>query len=527
MENLKSKSSILSFFIVWFAYLIFYGFFTTVIRDNGYLNFEPLYITYHLNNLSVSSDELVKEFFMSYPMLTNILSYPFAIISKIDAPYYASIFYTSFFTTLLVFLVGDKKKRFIKVLLFFYFLLSPITIYAATSGTSLYAFYILYFAIFFYLFNYIKKFTTYHITILSIILSLTVFLDYRLLWLLLILFIQIFVFSIYGVKGIGSNAIVVKFVKITQNISLRRKFTGHLNSMMFIIGFFPVVTLLLYLLTNYLMGNDFYYFYSDVGSKWNGNRSLSILDANVLTELNNKAVNDFSFLSLMMCLTPLYIYEVLFNLRKGLKLLVMSAVPILLYILLRDSKIEYMGLFYYVLIPSTAIASIITATYQDFDKKKIQYLGYTFVFATSIYGEYTYFKESVFTSEQVYFDDVVNKEQIGVLTEYKNGGRFLKFNTPKKSVILCDKSIMYPLIAFNQRHNVFISNETKEFKKAIYNPKRYCDYMIISNRKSPFYYLDKVEVNLEEAKKTDLSYNTYRSKVVFVCNSYRIVEIIK
>lgn len=529
MGKVKLKSSIFVFFIIWFIYAVFYGFITTIIREKGYLNFEPLFISYHLNIFFGGHEDLVKDFFMSYPLLTNVLSYPFSIFSNIDAPFMASIFYTSFFTTYAVTNVGEeggKRNKTIKVLLFLYFLISPITIYAATSGTSLYAFYIIYFLIFYYLFNYIKNFTTYHITILSIVFSLVVFLDYRILWILLILFFHIFVFSIYGVKGLTSN-VVVNFVKITQHTSLRRKFTGHLNSMVFIIGFFPVVSLLLYLFTNYLMGNDPFYFYNDLGAKWNGNRILSILDSDSVTELNNKAVNNFSFLKLLIFLTPLYFFEFVSSYKRGLKLFLFTVVPLLLYGLLKDSKIEFMGLFYYAMLIASAIASIVSRNHNYSSKKIIRKLSYVFIFIISIYGEYLYFKGSSFTSEHVYYSSVVNDQQIDDLVQYKNGGRFLALNTPDESVILCDRSIMYPLIAYNKMNNVFIANESGDFKKALYNPEKYCDYIIISNNKSKFYFLDKVRVNLEDIKKADSEYSGYRSKVVYNCKAFRVLEIIK
>lgn len=525
MDKINSKSSVFVFFIIWFVYLAFFSFITVVIRENGYLNFEPLYITNHINTL-FRDGELVKNFFLSYPLLTNVLSYPFSVFNAEDAPFFASVFYTSLFSTWVVTLVGKHKSKVIKILLFLYFLFSPITFYVATSGTSLYAFYILYFLIFYYLFNYIKKFTTYHITILSIILSLAVFLDYRILWILLILFFYVFVFTVYGIKGLESNTII-KFIKITQHNSLRRKFRGHLNSMVFIIGFFPVVSLLLYLFINYLMGDDLYYFYNTLGSKWNSNRLLSLLNPDTVTAMNNKAVNDFSFLNLVVFIIPIYIYELVTNYKNELKVFVLLLVPALLYVLVRDSKIEYMGLFYYVLLIASAIASIATSTYKDTKYKMLRNISYACLFIISICGEYSYFKQSSFASEQVFYKSVVEKENNRVLTQYKNGGRYLAYNTPKNSIVLCDRSIMYPLVAYNQKNNLFISNTSLDFKKSIYDPKKYCDYIVMSNSKSPHYFLDRVVVNFQELsiKKTD--YNGYKSKVVYVCDAFRIVKVIK
>jgi len=525
MDKIKSNSSTLAFFIIWFIYIATYSFVTMMIREDGYLNFEPLFITSHINTL-FTSGELVKNFFLSYPLLTNTLAYPFAIFGTEDAPFFASIFYTSLFSTMVVTLIGKEKNYTLKGILFLYFLISPLNIYAATSGTSVYAFYILYFLIFYYLLSYIKKFTTYHISTLSIILSLAIFLDYRILWLLVILFIYIFVFSIYGVKGLTSN-LVVNYIKITQHNSLRRKFRGRLSSMLFITGFFPITSLLLYLFINYLMGDDAFYFYNTVDSKWNGNSFLSLIDYNTITGLNNKAVNDFSFFNIVFFITPIYVFELVSNYKKGLKLFILLLVPLLLYVLVRDSQIDYMGLHYYILIIAAGIASIATTPDKYTTIKPARCIGYALLFALSIYGEYLYLEKSTFTSEQIFYKSVVEKEQNHLLLQYKKGARFLAANTPKKSVILCDRSIMYPIVAYNKKHNSFISNASVKFKSMLNNPKKHCDYLIISNTKSPLYHLDKVETNLSNIAKRTSSANSYRSKVIYYCEAFRIVEIIK
>lgn len=522
----KFSSSIISFFIIWLVYVVFYGCVTTIIRENGYLNYEPLFTSFHLNVFLNGEGNVVKDFFLSYPLLTNILSYPFSVFSLVDAPFFASIFYTSLFSTYIVYSVGAKQNRVIKIIFFLYLLVSPITIYAATSGTSVYAFYILYFLIFFYLFNYIKKFTTYHITILSIILSFSVVLDYRILWILLILFFHVFVFSIYGVKGLSSNPIV-KFVKITQNISLRRKYIGHLNSMVFIIGFFPLVTLILYFFINYLMGDNSLYFYNNPVAKWNGHKILSIVHRDLIAEFDNKAVNDFSFLKLLVFLIPLYLLELFTSYKKELKMFLLLSVPLLLFVLVRDSKIEYMGLFYYIVFISSSIASVVTRNHNYINKKILRYFAYVCVLCVSVYAEYEYFKKSTFTSESLYYTSIVNNKNSKILEQYRIGGTFLKVNTNSGSIVLCDRSIMYPLIAYNDMNNVFIENGSADFQKALYNPKKHCDYMVISNEKSPFYETDKINVDMQYIYKRTNSSVFYRSKIIFTCDFFRIVEIIR
>ena len=521
MDKIKSKSSTIVFFAIWFIYIAFFSFIITVIREDGYLNFEPLFITSHVTTL-FEGGELVKNFFLSYPLITNVLSYPFSVFSPEDAPFFASVFYMSLFATAVVTIVGQEKNKVIKGLLFLYFLFSPVTIYAATSGTSVYAFFALYFLIFYYLFNYIKKFTTYHITILSIILSLTVFLDYRILLLLLLLLLYAFVFSIYGVKGLKSDNII-----ITQHLSLRRKLRGRLVSMVFIIGFFPVTTLLLYLFINYLMGNDFFYFFDSLETKWNGNSFFSLLKPDTLVGINNRAVNDFSFLDIVIFLMPIYLFELVVHYKKGLKIFILLLAPILLYILERDSITDYMSLSYYTILIACGIASIATTPDTFFKLKKLSYFFYACLFVISIYGEYFYLKKSSFTSEQIYYKSVVEKKQNTVLLEYKEAGEFLASNTPENSVILCDRSILYPIIACNSKNNIFISNSSDEFEKAIYNPNNHCDYIILTNTKSPYHFLDKVDVSLRNNKNNKFSIYSERTEVVYYSHSFTIVKLVK
>jgi len=524
MSKITSTSSKLIFFIIWFVYLVFYSLATTIIRENGYLNFEPLFITSHINTL-FDRGELVKNLFLSYPVLTNVLAYPFSVFSAIDAPFFASIFYTSLFTTTVVTIVGNKNNKVVKTLLFLYFLFSPITFYAATSGTSLYAFYILYFLIFSYLFNYIKKFTTYHITILSIVLSLVVFLDYRILWILLILIFHAFAFSVYGIKGLLTNP-SVKYVKITQNSSLRRKYIGHLNSLVFIVGFFPLATLLIYLFINYLMGDNSHYFYETLTARWNGNHDLSLLNKeNLITNLDEKAVNEFSFLFVVSFITPLFLFQLVDNYKKELKVLVLMSVPALLYVLVRESKIEYMGLHYYILLLGVAIASISTASNGCLSKNRSRYIVYTFMFLLSIYGECNYLKKSIYSSEEIFYNSVVEHKNNKELEDFKAAGIFLKYNTPENSKVLCDRSIMYPVIAYSARNNKFISNVSEKYKLAIREPAKYCNYLILSNHKSSLYFLDKLATRFEEKKRFKDS--KYRSRVVFSCKTLRIIEFIK
>jgi hypothetical protein len=363
--------------------------------------------------------------------------------------------------------------------------------------------------------------------ILSIILSLAIFLDYRILWILLLLVFYVFVFSIYGVKGLSSSNTIIKYIKISQHHSLRRKFRGRLGSMLFIIGFFPITGLLLYFIINYLIGNDAYYFYDSLDTSWNGNSILSILDPNTITSLNNKAVNNYSFFNIVIYLTPIYLFEIVSHYKKSLKVFIFLLVPLLLYVLVRESKIDYMSLSYYIIIIAAGIASIASTPDKHFKIKLFNYLGYACLFTVSIYGEYQYLEKSNFTSEQVYYKSLIENEQNDLLLQYKNGARYLASKTPENSIVLCDRSIMYPIVAYNKKNNFFISNSSIDFKKAIYNPKENCDYIIISNTTSPLYFYDKIEATFKDIKEKGLGVNSYRTETIYFCDAFKILKVLK
>ncbi|MEO9571475.1 MAG: hypothetical protein ABJG40_09795, partial [Polaribacter sp.] len=415
----------------------------------------------------------------------------------------------------------------IKSLLFTYFLFSPITIYSACSGTSLYAFYILYFFIFYYLFHYIKKFTTYHIAILSIILSLSIFLDHRILWIFLILFFYIFVFSVYGIKGLGTSNFIIKYIKITQHNSLRRKFRGHLFSMIFIIGFFPISGFILYLTINYLIGDNFFYFYENLESKWNANTFLSIVETDTITNLKNRAVNHYSFAQIIIFITPIYLFEIISHYKEGLKVFVLLLVPIFIFVLIKDRSLNYMSLSYYVVFIASGIASITVTQNKLFKLKIVNYLSFTFLFLISIFGEYYYLEKSNFTSEQIFYQSIINNTHNKTLQDYKNGGRFLAINTTLNSIVLCDKSIMYPIIAYNKKNNFFIPNSSPLYKKAIINPQSTCDYIIVSNKTSPYYKYDKTETSLKEQLQKKNGDKNYLTETVYYCNTFKIIKVLK
>lgn len=516
----KLKSSTLVFFIIWFIYIAFFSITTTIFRENGYLNFEPSYITKHINTL-FQNGELVKNFFLSYPLLTNLLAYPFALISTIDAPFFASIFYSSLFYTFVVTKVGNYKGNLFKLIIFLYFLCSPVSIYVATSGASVYAFFILYFFIFYYLFNYLKKFTTYHLTILSIVLSTAVFLEFKILWLLLVLFFYVFVFSIYKIKGLSYSNVIIKYIKISQHKSLRRKFRGHFFSIIFIIGFLPVSGLLLYLLINYLMGNDSLYFFTNLESRWNANKVFNNITSESFTFLKNRAANDYSFIKVIIYLAPLFLFEIISSYKDALKVFILVLVPLVLFTFLKDSTIAYMSLSYYTLIIAAAIASFTANKNKFLTSKSITYLAYFLVFLANIFGEYYYLKQSSYTSEKVYFNSTINNTQNKILQQYKNGGRYLLLNTPKDSKVLCDNSLFYGIIAFNEQNNYFVPNASNVYNTAISNPKGNLDYIILTNKKSKNYLYDKVGIELTKKQKK------YTTKVVYFTEEFKILKILK
>jgi hypothetical protein len=297
--------------------------------------------------------------------------------------------------------------------------------------------------------------------------------------------------------------------------------------MLFIVGFLPISILLLYFLINYLIGNNYLYFYSNSESKWNAVSFFNFINSDVLTTLKNKAVNDYSYIKLIIYLTPIFLFEIISYFKENIKLFVMLLVPLLLFTLLKDRSSDYINLSFFIIIVASGVASFSANKNKLLVKNKFNYLIYFLIFSISIFGEYNYFKESNYTSENIYYNSVIYNKHNKILQKQQEGGSYLAVSTLKDSRVLMDKSLFYTIVAFNKKNNYFITNSSIEFKKAINNPIKNCEYIVVANPKSKLYPLDKVSIKLFQETEHKQAFSDYKTKIVYFNEEFKILKVLK
>jgi hypothetical protein len=90
-----------------------------------------------------------------------------------------------------------------------------------------------------------------------------------------------------------------------------------------------------------------------------------------------------------------------------------------------------------------------------------------------------------------------------------------------------DKSLFYTIVAFNKKNNYFITNSSIEFKKAINNPIKNCEYIVVANPKSKLYPLDKVSIKLFQETEHKQAFSDYKTKIVYFNEEFKILKVLK
>ncbi|NIJ44675.1 hypothetical protein FHR24_001114 [Wenyingzhuangia heitensis] len=514
------KTNRIKYLIIFFSYTVIYGLFLTIIRNDGYLNFEPLYVSHNFLMLKNPDIDLVKKFFFSYPILTHILAYPFSFINSLDAPFYASILFTSFLNTFIVRTIAKQTNVLFSIIVFIYLLTSPIFIYAATSGTSFYVYIIIYFYLFYMLFNYVKNYSIYYLTLCSIAISFIPFLDYKLLWIVLMLIPLLFIFTVKNFHDKDSG-FILDLIRISKDKNSQKLFISNFISMVLIISFLPISVFLIYLMINNLYGDDFFFFLINNTSGWNNNNINNLTSTLGNLEYSLNAVNSFAVIKIILLISAFYCLEFVIDIKQSIKVVILAIIPVILILLMREQKIEMINLNFLVVFHIIAIASFLTFYKQNTLKSKnLKLTIYSLFFIGMIYGEFHYFKSSISIQEKNFFTSVTKNETNEILELNKRGAIFILNSIPLNSTILCDNSVFYPIITFDNNTHHFLENLSDDFTKALKKPAKHADYIIISKENSPLYSKDILAYYIKENAAL-LNHIIYESKY------YQILKVRK
>lgn len=486
------KKNYFVYFFIFSLYAIFYGSITTYLKVNGYTNFEHLFISHNFILGQGENGEIIKKFFFSYPILTHIIAFPFSFINNLDSPFYASILCTALLNTFIVKRISTEKFSFFSFIVFLYLLISPIQIYAATSGTSFYLYYTIYFLLFYFLYNYTISYATYYLTLTSLIISLIPLLNHKLLWTMLLLVPILFFYSAISMQGLNTN-IVARLSRIFSNVSLRRRFIGRFFSMNVIIVFFPITIYFVYLFINQLYGGDYLFFTKNNTSSWNTMRVNDLVQIDNQYKLSLNADNNLNFITLILGLCIIFIVELLTDLNNKIKLSSFLIAPCLIVILLKNSNVEMLKLNYFSIFLCLALASFVSFNMKNFKRKPIlKKVIYSLAFVLSVYLEFQYFTKTIDVQEKVFYESAILKKKNVILENYQSAIRYIDTHISPEEVILCDNSVFFPIISLDNKNHYFIQNLSEDYVLALNAPHKFSDYVIVSKENSPFYNQDNL-----------------------------------
>lgn len=473
--------------------LLLFGTYYTVVSfflvDASYLNLEHLFLTNQLYSLFEKNVNTLEIFYFSSPLLHQIAAMPFGFFDAFIAPVITSLLAISILGAFVVNALLKSKQKVFAVLGGVYFLVSPVMIYAAVSGSSLYLHIILLFIIFYFFLRFVFDNTTFNLILVSLAISLFIFLDYRFLYFVLFLIPLFFLYSIYLTIGVRRSFIKTIDV-IIESFSQERKLISRFFSILTIVVFTPLVTFGLYLIINKWFGGEYFYFTSSNVAHWNKFKFLNFQYYNLDTQLINTSFSYLVTLKNTLLLSPLFLG--LFYLIKKRLLLVYILLLVPVFIIFSQSilSVNMVDLKTFSVLIASAIGGLILIYNYSHSKmnssNKITAIV-LIIFSLQVLGEWVYFKETNDFSEADFANAILqHNKKIPWLDAQLDMAGYIQENLDPNETILTDSSIFYPSLSFFRKEFNVKDRYSNNYYKYLLKPKA-DSYLLISNP-TTFYY---------------------------------------
>ena len=453
----------------------------------GFKFLEPLFISDRLHLLFSNDIKTLEIFYFTYPSLSLLLAIPALIIDPILAPVITSSIAMGFFSSYLIVELYSKDLKLISVLVSIYLLCSPAMLSIATSGTSLYLYFILYYFFFSFLFRYTRDYTTYNFVMMSLCLTLFVLLDYQFLWMMIFVVPIIFFFSLFNSTTIQKSYVGI-FEELTQNKSSTRELINKSFSTILVIIFTPLLSLSCFMIINYWFTGNFLFFETSQTTSWDQNPLINQLF--YTTETTDIYLIDRIENLLLSCLflSPVYLTSFVMGRKKLLFHLILLLAPIWIIYKLNSNPLELLSLQDLLIITASGIAAFIhlfqTALLGIFRKSKILHtLSFTLL-GLSLCGEYYYFDHSKIPQEQNMFAFIKQEAPLNTassleLIEYLNN------HIPKGSKLLTDNTLTYGISALTREKVIYVDQFDFDYYDAFQAPGLFADYILIPQAVKP------------------------------------------
>ncbi|MAZ28488.1 MAG: hypothetical protein CL868_15595 [Cytophagaceae bacterium] len=465
-------------------YTVYYCIVGIYAIQEGYLNYEHLFVADKLQLLFTTDIKTLELFYFTYPVLEQVMAIPAGFVDPVLAPVITSSIVMGGFAAYIVVKLFKLGLKFFSCMATAYFLCSPIMVFLAISGTSLYLYLLLYFLFFHYVFKYARDLTTYNFVIISICLSAFVFLDYSFLWIIVFMVPLVFLFSIYSDPLLKPNFVAI-FNQITQRSDKIKQLVGRFLSSYLVIVFTPLISLLFYLLINYWFTGEAFYFDKTFTSRWH---QYGLLNYTFEGSLIKDSFTVGYVLRSILFLCPFFVTALWLGRRRLLFQYTMVMVPLWLIFSKNYDGTQFFSLHILLIITASGIAGIIhlfqTSLLQIFKAKWTMPLVILLVFGFTLTGEFYYFRSTHSAVEKKMVNLVLQQKLDDEMNAFMDMAGYIKENTRQDEAILADNAIFYPTMAVTRDDVQYVDQFTDVYYSALQSPMLYAHYLLVSNPNS-------------------------------------------
>jgi hypothetical protein len=468
------------------------------LQSRGFYNLESYFFEYKSQVLTRYDSGFLRTFYFTQPGFLFLISLPFSFFGKIQGIFVLNALLIGGLTNHLVF-KSIKGKPIHKIFLV-YLVLSPVILYAGTSGGSLAVYLVFYFLYFSLIMKYANSLSVFYLTLLSLLLGVHVLMDGTFVKLILIAAPIFYISGFYKAKGISGNFFYKSSI-IFRNASQRRKFFAGFFASLFVLAFIPGMTYLIFLVINKVFAGDYFFYERSIGDSWNSYSALYPLTSEtpfIWEVLSGSSV--FYFVAVILIgVVPIF---QLFQ-HGNSKSTRMGIGIILLFVIseVSTAKVLNLNLTMLSLLTGAGLASLFYGESTKSDLKlSARFIPFLIPFV-AIFFEYTYFENSIVSSERLFLE----------VSHDANEKRKPKSLAPSTAIInqkgtghiLADDAIFYPELSQLGDKFTWDGHFSPQFLSALQQPELYADYLLVTTEKHPLHLNDMVAIALKRLESFD------------------------
>ncbi|PWS26346.1 hypothetical protein DHW03_16325 [Pedobacter yonginense] len=475
--SLELKGAVLLF--------LYYLAIALVVFSKGILSSECLFFLGKASLLQIPELDKIKIFGLTFPQVPFILTSFTALFKFRFGPILVSILGTSILfykvTTAL------KPRRFYSKLYYCIlatFLLHPLFVFSAISGTSLYASLLFFYLFIYNLLKFLKTSATYNVFVASLYFSLLVFSCHKFIWLILLLVPIIFLFTVETLP-IAKDSFFNKLIIIFNTVSLRRRFANKLLALNMVLFALPLGLMVIYrLLNEFYTGSSNYYLDHSFENLF---PIFQFNDAKLSYFKQLYPIgfylNHYTLLKTFI-IAPLPFFYLYISRNVFLSVLIFGVLICLVeFLSIRYSEsfvaIQFIAVF--ILTGWALLSAIGTYNYSNFYSNALVVITVLQIM-TGVFS----FVSGTIADDKNYINALVSLCTPEGYQQKDDDLVFAKFvsRLPTNEVLLADDDVAYRIFAMTESKCRVITQQSALFTDACTDPKQYVNYILIPQKGS-------------------------------------------